>query len=181
MELIAFIILCYIIYRVFFKKKKPDVTVTTTNHDPVLDKEYEEQYENYRLFKNEPVVIEHFHNIDKIDYYYKVANALENKYSTQMEQCIMYCCRDIDIYSDFETMCIRYEQEIRTYPAFTRLAIIYEKRHQYDEAVDVCTQALKLKYDENGDIYTRLARLLKKTSGLSVEDHLAYYNISIEV
>lgn len=76
---------------------------------------------------------------------------------------------------------MEYGQEIKSYPSFTRLAIIYEKREQYEEAVNVCTQALICDFDDNGSIYPRLARLLIKTSGMTVEEHLNQYIDSEEV
>lgn len=180
MELIAFIILCYIIYRVFFKKKKPDVPVAPYR-DPVTVDENIDKYQYYQNFKREPIVKEHFDNINQIEYYYKVANSLGNKFSPQMEHCILLCCQDINLYNDYELLCMKYDQEIESYPSFTRLAIIYEKREQYEEAVDVCTQALIWNFDDNGSIYPRLARLLKKTSGMTVEEHLNQYIDSEEV
>lgn len=57
-------------------------------------------------------------------------------------------------------------------PAYVRLAMLYEKQEKYQEAIDVCVEAIKLGAVNDGNkgkMYGRLARLIRK-SGIDVND-----------
>lgn len=51
------------------------------------------------------------------------------------------------------------------YPSFKRLAIIYDKRKDYDKAISICQQAIELGYVDDGtdgQMPGRIARLMRK-------------------
>ena len=76
--------------------------------------------------------------------------------------------------SDFQHMPPANTQATREVPAYTRLAMLYEKQERYDEAIAVCADAIRrgIVYDgSKGQMYGRLARLIRK-SGKQVDDDI---------
>ena len=72
-----------------------------------------------------------------------------------------------------------YFGEVKSYRAFTRLAIVYEKIEDYINAADVCAQAIQLgivKDGTNGGMQGRLARICKKGE-LNLTDYINIDNI----
>lgn len=124
----------------------------------------------------------HYRNLEKINKLYKIANALDDKYSVQMTQCINACKEDIEIAPAFVQLCISCNEPIPVeYGSFKRLAIIYDKRKEYNKAIDICTQALYLGFTNNGDMYNRLSRLLKKSNGgVTLEQYLSEHGLMLE-
>lgn len=67
-------------------------------------------------------------------------------------------------------------------PAFVRLAMLYEKQGRYEEAINICVEAIKVGavIDGNkGKMYGRLARLIRK-SGLDVNDEILKLSMKTE-
>lgn len=86
----------------------------------------------------------------------------------------------------FEKMCIenvRLHQEMRmaeegtpvelerdlSVPGYTRLAMLYEKRGEYDKAIEVCADSIRARWVKGE--YARLARMIKK-SKKPVDDNI---------
>ena len=94
----------------------------------------------------------HFTYNELIDVYYKQRD--------DREKCINYCKKDIKIAEEFVTEF----GEVPRIPSFKRLAIIYEKRGQYDKAIAVCEQALDIGTTDGtqGGFEGRKERLLNK-------------------
>lgn len=110
-----------------------------------------------------PVVEEHFRNLERINALYSELYNLGDFTSTRMEDLIVLCKRDIFIAEEFVNVFRLNHQEVPpTYGSFKRLAIIYEKRKEYSQAIEVCLQALKLGFTDKDMMYGRLARLYKK-------------------
>lgn len=64
-------------------------------------------------------------------------------------------------------------------PAYVRLAMIYEKQERYQDAINICAEAIKagaINDGSKGKMYGRLARLIKK-SGSNVSDDLLALSI----
>lgn len=64
-------------------------------------------------------------------------------------------------------------------PAYVRLAMLYEKQEKYQEAIDVCVEAIKfgaINDGNKGKMYGRLARLIRK-SGIDVNDDILALSI----
>lgn len=78
----------------------------------------------------------HFIYTTLIDIYYKQRDDREDA----IEKCIEYCKRDIMIADSF----IDEFGEVPRIPSFKRLSIIYKKEEQYEDAIDICDQALKI-------------------------------------
>ena len=66
------------------------------------------------------------------------------------------------------------------YSAFPRLAIVYEKRGQYDFAANVCQKAISYGFTSDrtkGGMYGRLARICKKGK-LEITNYIDISDIS---
>lgn len=119
-----------------------------------------------------PVLRKHALNEEKINQLYSIANSMDNIHSDVMEKVISMCVEDLKLASDV----IRYQKEWDMlqlhelhdsyyYSTFKRLAIIYEKQKRYQEAIEVCEDAIALDATHDGTdggMQARLARLKKK-------------------
>ena len=123
---------------------------------------------------------------------HQTADSYENKYFSGMEEIeamwsVLYnlkivtgekadmfeqkCLQNI---SDFQRIPPANTQATREVPAYTRLAMLYEKQERYDEAIAVCVDAIRrgIVYDgSKGQMYGRLARLIRK-SGKQVDSDI---------
>lgn len=123
---------------------------------------------------------------------HQTADSYENKYFSGMEEIeamwsVLYnlkivtgekadmfeqkCLQNI---SDFQRIPPANIQATREVPAYTRLAMLYEKQERYDEAIAVCADAIRrgIVYDgSKGQMYGRLARLIRK-SGKQVDSDI---------
>ncbi|WP_040977780.1 TerB N-terminal domain-containing protein [Oceanobacillus jeddahense] len=157
-----------------------------------------DQMEERRLLKElgknkEDPVNKHFTYIQLQDFYYKYRN-LDPKY---LNECIAYCFKDIEslkeLHESYVNQRIKDEMSLIDYrsklesdnnidkivkekfqgriPAFNRLAIIYEKKKDYEKAIEVSKQAIAYYQDLNDevnldDFVKRIARLEKKVSNV---------------
>lgn len=135
-------------------------------------KEWDELNEKY-----EKVIIMHYKLLEKIRMNYTIVNNLGDVFSPQMEAVIQDCKRDIAIAQEFYNYCKEeakhdkepIENHIPEYESFKRLAIIYEKRKEYEKALEVCQKAIDIGFYKDGtpgQIPGRMARLYKKINKL---------------
>lgn len=133
--------------------------------------------------KYSKIVKQHYEYIEKIGMLYTIANNLSLPDSPQMQKVIDLCLKDIALAPQLADYYIQwaklYNEDVKTalptYPSFKRLAIIYEKQKEYEKAIEVCNQAIKLgfyKDDTTGQMPGRLARLIKKANKQNIQlDH----------
>jgi len=99
-----------------------------------------------------------------IDLYYKRRDEQEDA----VEKCIHYCKEDIARLTEFLKYDKRDNYGGKYYPpqcpSIQRLAIIYEKNGQYQEAIDLCNLGIRLglKEDTKGGYQGRIEKLKKK-------------------
>jgi len=156
----------------FNDKPQNNTTVNTENS------QYEFYGESDRIWKKyEKVVNMHYKLLEKINMNYTVVMNLGDEFSPQMDQVIEDCKRDIAIAQTFYDYCKEtaeyyndpIENHLPTYDSFKRLAIIYEKRKEYDKALAVCQTAIDIGFYKDGtagQIPGRMARLYKKLNKL---------------
>lgn len=73
------------------------------------------------------------------------------------------CLDDIKYYKSMHAIDTKYGEKTPTnVPAFTRLAMLYEKQGQFEKSVAVCLEAITLGIDES----SRLLRMIKKAGRL---------------
>lgn len=153
---------------------------TSTNENICTDKnsEYYEYPENFKKSlelddKYDKVLNMHFKLLEKIKMNYTVVMNLGDEFSPQMESVIEDCKRDISIAKEVYNYYMEkakldnqpLEDYIPNYESFKRLAIIYEKRKEYQKALDVCQKSIDIgfyKDGTDGQIPGRMARLYKK-------------------
>ena len=127
--------------------------------------------------KYEKVTTMHFKLLERIRMNYTIANNLGDVFSPQMDSVIQDCKRDIAIAQEFYNYCkeeANYYNEpvsnyVPQYESFKRLAIIYEKRKEYEKALEVCQKAIDIGFYKDGtpgQIPGRMARLYKKINKL---------------
>jgi len=92
--------------------------------------------------------------------YYK----LRDKRKDALEKCIHYCKEDINILPDFLKQEKKEYGAVPTCTSVIQLAIIYEKKHEYQKAIDISNIAIKLglEDDTKSGFLGRVERLKKK-------------------
>lgn len=118
------------------------------------------------LRRSKDAIDTHFVYNDLIDFYYRQR---ETK-ADALELCEKYCWLDVELAP--KVLECDWLKDARL-PSFQRLAIIYEKRGQYDKAIEICERALALGLNDGTKtgFEGRIKRLKKKlnTSKLSVD------------
>lgn len=112
-------------------------------------------------------VREHAKNYEKLEKMYSALYNLKDYFSANTERFIELCQHDISLVDDYVRIHNMYNSSMPTaYPSFKRLAMIYEKRNEYDKAIEVCVQSIKKGFPDDGTsggMYGRLARMIKKS------------------
>lgn len=110
--------------------------------------------------KEEKLIDHHFELNSKIKDSYKKRKK-DKKY---IDECIKYCKEDIELYETKLRHMSFFKGKNTRIPAFQRLAIIYEKRKEYEKAIKVCEKAIKFDMREkNKDNFKdRLERIKSK-------------------
>lgn len=83
---------------------------------------------------------------------------------------MLFCCLRMKFSNSILSM-ERREKNVGhvNYDSFERLAIIYEKRKEYDKAIEVCMHAIQLGFSRDstsGQMPGRMARLMKKAKNV---------------
>lgn len=140
---------------------------------------FDETYAKYEQFnavqkRYEAVVKRHFELVEQIGVAYTIANNLSAPDSPEMDKVIDLCNEDIRLAASFKAYWEDlhktgyYEEayaKLPVYPSYKRLAIIYDKRKDYDRAISICQQAIELGYVDDGtdgQMPGRIARLMRK-------------------
>lgn len=121
----------------------------------------------------ESVMRKHEQLMEQIGAAYAIVNELKSADAPEMDRVIQLCKEDIALASTVREYWIKYDKICggsgssvpKNYPTFSRLAIIYEKRKQYQAAIDVCAQAVSLGFTSDrtdGGMIGRAARLKRK-------------------
>lgn len=160
--------------KLFSKSKQFDESLLSNNYDYYpenLRKSCELDDKYWQILQT------HFKLLKKIKMNYTIVMNLGDEFSPQIDKVIQDCKTDIslapEIYNyyskraNLDNMSIEYC--IPTYDSFKRLAIIYEKRKEYQKAIDVCQKAIEIgfyKDGTDGQMPGRMARLYKKMNKL---------------
>lgn len=94
---------------------------------------------------------------------YKAANAETDLYSEKMEHAIYFLIKDCQLARDVRRYYESEGIEELKYPSFKRLAMIYEKREEYDKAIDICNQAIERGFTDDGTANGMTGRIEKLT------------------
>lgn len=98
---------------------------------------------------------QHFTNVEVIGQMYGVAKNSSGGgvyFSKKMEKVIQACLEDIELAPAYRKWWYRagVKGSLPDYYTFKRLAIIYEKRKEYDKAIDICNKAIAMGFTNDG-------------------------------
>lgn len=119
------------------------------------DKEYNKISKRYYL------------DMERIEQQWSVMYNLNNFDGERAHEFELLCMKNIDDFFQMTKIGSNYSdyQSPINVPAFKRLAMLYEKQGKYNEAVNVCKDAIKcgaVNDGSKGGMQGRLARILKK-------------------
>lgn len=101
----------------------------------------------------------YFYLLSLIQREWSVLYNLNNYNGQQAKEFEKMCLNDIGYYMEMREIDLKYNKNTPlNVPAFTRLAMLYEKQGEYEKAAFVCKEACILGIDER----SRLVRMLKK-------------------
>ena len=164
----------------------PEKKETTLKKDLVFNTSQEKMILKQLSDSKKDLVKRHFVYLQLEDFYYKYRE-LDQKY---LEACIDYCLRDIDSLKEMEQQFIEQEIErlseysslvgarkddcnkevmdikakgfIGSIPSFNRLAIIYEKRKDYNKVIEIYDKAIAFGRDVS-QYFEKKDKLIEKT------------------
>lgn len=114
------------------------------------------------------------------DNYYYLLQVIQREWSVlynlkeyngkKAEEFEKMCLKDIACYKEMRKIDLKYNEKTPlNAPAFTRLAMLYEKQGEYEKAVSICKQACTLGIDER----SRLLRMIKKADRTPTAEEIA--------
>lgn len=119
----------------------------------------------YDRYTNSPIVKQHYKCVNREVELYKQVCQASDPFGWAAKELIRVCNDDIAISSEFRKLCVQCNQPIPLYPAFKYLAMLFEKRGEYQEAISTCEKAIAKGYDDDdtkSGMQGRIERLRKK-------------------
>lgn len=119
----------------------------------------------------------YFKTLDDIESMWAVISNLKLTSGPQVDAFVEKCYENIEQLHNMikvEKMYGYNSHVPRSVPAYKRLAMLYEKQGDYQNAINICVDAIGMgavNDDTKGKMYGRLARLISK-SGLEVSDEI---------
>lgn len=106
---------------------------------------------------------EHYRNSQKIETNYSILYQARTFHGSKADQLIALCKKDIELAPALKDFWGATGSVPPSYGTFKRLAILYERRKEYDEAISVCKQSLELGFLEGkpGQTQARIVKLLR--------------------
>lgn len=168
---------------------KPDFSKTEYEnwleylHVGGTDSEWKElKSQNHWKFKTDP--IEKFSNYDSelrpiFSEYNRLVKMIKeqwsvlynsNNYTGQLAQNIEHnCLKAISCYKEIRVIDMKYNQDLMIgSPAFTKLALLYERQGNFEKSICICKMACSLGIDEK----SRLKRMIKKAGRTPTAEEL---------
>lgn len=169
-----------------FGKQKIEPAVQFENNEIIkkedkwsdLNKKYEAVFELNQKYK--PVLDAHALYAEQYEKLYSVLLNGDLLKTDACDKLIELLLADIRLMPQWEKYHIEYKEIFeetdfpRMYSAFCRLAIVYEKREEYEKAIEICKTAINQGFDQDntkGGMQGRIARLCKKAN-LNVLDYI---------
>lgn len=162
----------YDIYKSFSSKK--DTIKFSIDYTPSSESYFEDSNWRNEVYSASE---KYFSGLEQIESMWSVLYNLGITSGEQADSFIEKCHTNlIDLQNMLETnRKYGYDYTIPPHvPAYVRLAMLYEKQHDYQKAIDICVQAIQagaINDGSKGKMYGRLARLIKK-SGIQVNEEI---------
>ncbi len=116
----------------------------------------------------------YFALLQKIQKDWSVLYNTEHYFGMRANDFEKACLRGIDYYKRMREVDQKYGQSTPVnVPAFTRLAMLYEKQEKYEESVLVCKEAISLGIDER----SRMLRMIKKAGRTPTTEEISMLDI----
>lgn len=129
----------------------------------------EDEYEKYQK-EIKPVSDDYYYLLQLIQREWSVLYNLKCYSGKQAEEFEKMCFNGIYCYIEMRKIDLKYNRETPlNVPAFTRLAMLYEKQGEYEKAAYVCKEACALGVDER----SRLIRMLRKAGKMPTAEETA--------
>lgn len=156
MGLVIIIIIIALII-VFSKKSSKN---SGSNYKKVLKKSLK-----LSEYYNHPTVKRHYEILEKINPLYSKVHKSGDYHSKDAYKFESLCLEDISHAEEFAELCKKYNQPVKSYPAFKQLAIFYEKQGNPQLAIPLCEESIRVGFYDDGTkdgMEGRLKRLEKK-------------------
>lgn len=120
-----------------------------------------------------PVADKYYTLLEKIEKDWSTLCNLKDYTGTLSQEIEQECLDSIHWFNKMHAIDIKYsETSPKNIPAFKRLAMLYERRSDYERATDVCKQAISLGMDER----SRMLRMIKKAGRTPTADEMELIN-----
>ena len=120
-----------------------------------------------------PVADKYYTLLEKIEKDWSTLYNLKDYTGTLSQKIEQECLDSIHWFNKMHAIDIKYsETSPKNIPAFKRLAMLYERRSDYERAIDMCKQAISLGMDER----SRMLRMIKKTGRTPTADEMELIN-----
>ena len=120
-----------------------------------------------------PVADKYYTLLEKIEKDWSTLHNLKDYTGTLSQEIEQECLDSIHWFNKIHAIDIKYsETSPKNIPAFKRIAMLYERRSDYERAIDVCKQAISLGMDER----SRMLRMIKKSGRTPTADELELIN-----
>lgn len=120
-----------------------------------------------------PVADKYYTLLEKIEKDWSTLCNLKDYTGTLSQEIEQECLDSIHWFNKMHAIDIKYsETSPKNIPAFKRLAMLYERRSDYERAIDVCKQAISLGMDER----SRMLRMIKKAGRTPTADEMELIN-----
>lgn len=119
----------------------------------------------------------YYHLSEQINATASVLYNLKITHGPQMDELISKCHESIFLTQELIPLWRKYTEVPIAHDGYKRLCMIYEAQENYEEAIPVCTEAIKLGFVNDGtkgQMYGRLARLVRKSGKPASEEVQKY-------
>ena len=131
--------------------------------------------EIYMQYQKEvkPISDIYFALMQKIQSEWSILYNLKQYSGTRADALERMCLQDIHYYKCMRDIDLKYGQPaLFNVPAFTRLAMLYEKQGKFEDAVSICKEAVMLGIDEK----SRFTRMIKKAGRTPTPEEFSLLN-----
>lgn len=120
-----------------------------------------------------PVADKYYTLLEKIEKDWSTLYNLKDYTGTLSQKIEQECLDSIHWFNKMHAIDIKYsETSPKNIPAFKRLAMLYERRSDYERAIDMCKQAISLGMDER----SRMLGMIKKSGRTPTADEMELIN-----
>lgn len=147
--------------------------------NPTWEYEHLNQYEEFINDKEyQQLTTRYYDEMNQIENSWSVIFNLKDFSGTRANLFIQNCKNNIQTFKSWKNLGEKYHEDSPPLvPAYKRLAMIYEKRGDYEKAISVCIESLSMNAyldDSKGGMKGRLARMIRKSNRQPTAQELKY-------